>query len=281
MPHTHSSHHAPVSRERLIGPAAAPDLHLMSWNIRRRLARPQLRSADRWAVRAPRLRALLKAERPTVLGVQEALADQAFFVQESLGENYRFVGHGRGACGGGEGNPIMFDSERLELIDWEQTALSATPHKAGSRSWGSACPRIMVQARFSDRVTGSDFMVINTHLDHLSPPARMMAAHTLRRTAEDAASPAVLTGDFNTGSDSRPLRELQSGGALTETWWAAQNHLSEEWDTFANYKAPKATGRRIDWILASSSFRVLSAAVNAAGVWASDHLPVQAVMALR
>lgn len=281
--HASLSQQDPARREPLIGPVDAPDLHVMSWNIRRRVRRPQLRPSDRWSTRATRLQALLEAERPTLLGVQEALADQAFFVQEVLGESYEFIGHGRGAHGLGEGNPIFYDSERLALLDWQQTALSTAPHQPGSRSWGSIYPRVMVACTFEDRVTGSQFLHLNTHFDHLSAYARLMAARTVRRTVEATPLPVVLTGDLNTGAASRPLAELQAGGSLTDTWAMAEQRLSEEWDTLANYKPPKATGRRIDWILASSSLKVLSAAVNGdryAGGWASDHLPVQAVLRL-
>lgn len=275
-PHQDAVRHIPV-----VGPVARTDLHVMSWNIRRRARGLQLRSADRWTTRAPHLQALLEAERPTLLGVQEALADQAFFARTALGENYAVVGRGRGSRGGGEGNPILYDAERLELIDWHQAALSTTPNKPGSRSWGSVYPRIMVHATFADQVEGSRFVHINTHLDHLSPYARLMAARVIHRVVEATTVPIVLTGDLNADAASKPLATLRAGDSLTDTWPAAEQRLTEEWDTCANYKPPKATGRRIDWILASSSFRVASAAVNAgryAGGWASDHLPVQAVL---
>jgi endonuclease/exonuclease/phosphatase family metal-dependent hydrolase len=278
-----SSNDGPTDPALLVGPVTAPDLHVMSWNIRRRNRFPALRSADRWSERAPRLRGLLAAERPTVLGVQEALADQAFFAQASLGAEYRVIGWGRSAAGRGEGTPIVYDSARLEVLDWEQTALSKRPNTPGSRSWGSVYPRIMVAVSFHDRATGLRFLVINTHLDHLSERARLMAARMLRRTITDSSLPAIVTGDLNAGADSKAMRELQSNGLLEDTWTVADRHHSREWDTFANYGLPQVSGRRVDWILASPSFQVESTAVNAegyAGGWASDHLPVQAVMRL-
>jgi endonuclease/exonuclease/phosphatase family metal-dependent hydrolase len=278
-----SSNEEPTGPALLVGPAGAPNLHVMSWNIRRRNRFPALRSADRWSERGPRLRGLLTAERPTVLGVQEALADQAFFAQASLGADYRVIGRGRSAAGQGEGTPIIYDSARLEALDWTQTALSRRPNTPGSRSWGSIYPRIMVAVSFRDRATGLCCLVINTHLDHLSGRARLMAARMLRRTITDSSLPAIVTGDLNAGADSEAMRELQSDGTLAETWTVADCHYSREWDTFANYGLPQARGRRVDWILASPSFQVEGTAVNAeryAGGWASDHLPVQAVMRL-
>ncbi|WP_202912043.1 endonuclease/exonuclease/phosphatase family protein [Nesterenkonia muleiensis] len=279
-----SSPHTPGVRPKpLVGHVGALGLHVMSWNIRRRGTLPSLRPADRWAVRAPGIRALLRAEGPTLLGLQEALADQAFFAQHSLGENYRIIGRGRGARGRGEGTPILYDAERLQLQGWDQRALSKTPRRPGSRSWGSLHPRIMVSATFRDRVTGSHFLAINTHLDHLSARARLMGAHTIGRALAATSFPAVLTGDLNTGAGTKPIQELCSGSTLADTWQAAEHRRSQEWDTFANYQPPRARGRRIDWIFASSPFRVHSAAVNAqryAEGWPSDHLPVHAVISL-
>ncbi|WP_211358981.1 endonuclease/exonuclease/phosphatase family protein [Nesterenkonia populi] len=278
-----ASHHRPGQAEPLIGPAAAPALHVMSWNIRRRADPPFLRTADRWEERAPRLQTLLEAEQPTLLGVQEALADQASFVQSALGEGYLSLGEGRGPRGGGEGNPILYDADRLKVLHWEQAALSTRPHKPGSRSWASIYPRIMVSAIFRDRLTGSQFLAINTHLDHLSPLARLMGARALSRSAQAASAPTLITGDFNARAGSRPLAELQSAGQMADAWTAAEHRLSREWDTYAHYRQPRATGRRVDWILTSPSFRVVDAAINtahAAGGWASDHLPVQATVRL-
>lgn len=274
---------APPEKGHLIGPIAAPALHVMSWNIRRRVTHVIPRAVDRWDRRASRVQELLTAERPTLLGVQEALPDQAWFVRDSLGEGYRWVGHGRNADGRGEGCPIFYDAERLELLDWEQVALSNTPTSAGSASWGNIIPRILVSATFEDRATSRRFLAVNAHLDQLSAHSRLRSARAIRRIVSTSALPTVLTGDLNAGSTSAPLRELLSDGSLAETWGMAQTHDSEEWATFSNYRAPRSGRSRIDWILASPVFRVVRAAINAqrhAGGWASDHLPVQAVMLL-
>lgn len=267
----------------LIGPAAAPALHVMSWNIRRRVRHFIPRAVDRWDHRTPALKGLLQAERPTLLGVQEALPDQAHFVGDALGVGYRRVGHGRAAGGHEEGCPIYYDVERLELLDWEQLALSNRPTHPGSTSWGNILPRILVSATFRDRATSRHFLALNTHLDHLSAGSRLRSARAILAVASQAAMPTVLMGDLNDNSTSAPLRELLAGGLLADTWGMAQRHVTEEWGTFANYKTPRRGRNRLDWILASADFRVDRAAINPqryAGAWASDHLPVQAVLVL-
>lgn len=255
----------------------------MSWNIRRRVRHIIPGAADLWENRAPALRALLRAERPTLLGVQEALPDQVRFVGDSLAAGYRCVGQGRAADGGEEGCPIFYDAERLELLHWKQLALSNQPTLAGSTSWGNFLPRILVSATFRDRVTLRRFQALNTHLDHLSARSRRLSAQAIRYVVSTAAMPTLLTGDMNDGARSAPLGELLIDGLLADTWDMAKRHDSEPWGTFANYKAPRRGGSRLDWILASPDFQVDRAAINTrrpAGTWASDHLPVQAVLVL-
>lgn len=269
--------------EPLIGPVTPPELHIMSWNVRRRVSYPNPRRADRWKARAPRIRALLQHERPTILGAQELLADQAVMVEEALGPDYRFVGHGRGVAHDGEGTPIFYDASRLRLLDWEQRALSSTPDRPASRTWGNIHPRTLVVARFQDPTTAACFAVLNTHLDHISRRSREQSARVIAQRVSSAADPVIVTGDLNSGAGAAPMRMLTHESLLVETWRAAPVHRTDEWDTLANYRVPRRTGRRIDWILASPGLGVDAAAVNArryGGGWGSDHLPVQAKLRL-
>jgi endonuclease/exonuclease/phosphatase family metal-dependent hydrolase len=225
----------------------------------------------------------LRAERPTLLGVQEALPDQARFVHESLGPAYQSVGHGRDKNGRGEACPIYYNAERLELLGWEQAALSNQPTCPGSTSWGNVIPRIMVCATFLDRATSRRFLAVNTHLDHLSWASRLHSARAIRAMAATSTTPSVVTGDLNAGAGSAPLRALLDDGTLADTWNVARHRDSGPWGTFSNYRQPRLDGRRIDWILASQEFGVSRSGINTLrydGGWASDHLPVQAVLVL-
>src|SRR5690606_2237337 len=150
------------------GPVAPPELHVMTYNIRRRGTVSRPGSPDRWATRRPLLARLLALERPTVLGVQEALPEQAEAVLDALGGEYSSIGEGRDARGAGERTAMMWDTRRLELLGWRQRAVSSTPDVPGSRSWGNLVPRTLVDAEFADRATGDRVVVFNTHLDHLS-----------------------------------------------------------------------------------------------------------------
>ena len=270
----------------LIGPVTAPDLHVMTYNIRRRVPGNRPGSPDRWAVRKALVERILTAEQPTLLGVQEALEDQAEFVAEALGPRYRWVGHGRDPSGRGEKCPIYYDAERLELTEWRQRALSSTPEHHGSRSWGNVTRRILVSAEFTDVDTGSRLLVFNTHLDHLSRRSRLHSAHMIVRLARAAlaAEPGtalVVMGDFNTDERSAAHQALTEGGTLRDAWQAAKEQVTPLFGTFSNYRDPRPGGRRIDHILVGGAVETTRVGINAArfdGRAASDHEPVQAVL---
>lgn len=265
----------------LIGPVDGPAIHVMTFNVRRRMNGTSWRRADRWRHRAAAVRALLRTEQPTILGAQEVLPDQAAAMRDALGGRYRFVGRGHGPRGSGEGCPLFFDAERLELVEWEQTALSERSREPGSRSWGNFIPRIAVEARLRDRVTGLAFTAVNTHLDPFSPRSRIRSVEALQ--AMLTRGPAILTGDLNAGEGSRTLRALLADASLRDAWTAAEQRVTASVGTFANYRAPRPDRPRIDWIVVTADVAVQRAAINDfrhEEVWPSDHLPVQAVVTL-
>ncbi|MFB8892492.1 endonuclease/exonuclease/phosphatase family protein [Microbacterium plantarum] len=258
------------------------DLHVATWNIRRRIDGPTWPPNDRWSVRGRRLATVLHADPPAILGTQEAMPDQADLVRASLGTTYRFIGHGRGADGRGEGCPIFFDSERLELTDYEQLALSETPEVAGSMSWGNPVPRVVVRAAFRDRVTGSDLTVLNTHLDVFSARSRLRSAWLLHDLAAETTGPVVVMGDMNAGPGSAPLAALFSGD-LVDAWHTARVRTTPLWDTYGGYHPPRVRKGPIDWIAVDRRTRVMRAAVDTRtidGAAPSDHLGMHILLRL-
>lgn len=271
----------PPRGSALIGPVEAPGLHVMTYNIRRRGPELLPRSPDLWRRRQPLLKRLLAAEQPALVGVQEALFRQARFVHQALGKHYRSIGYGREKNKGGEGCPIFYDSRRLQVIDWRQTALSDTPTVPGSTSWGNRTPRVVVEAIFLDLATGLQFQAVNTHLDHKSRTSRLRSADTLRNIVQSSPHPTIMTGDFNTDADTHPYDALTGHGLLVDTWNTTEERLTRAWGTFPNYGPPKHDRKRIDWILATPGITTVKAGINVTryeGGWPSDHAPVQAVV---
>jgi endonuclease/exonuclease/phosphatase family metal-dependent hydrolase len=272
----------------LIGRVAAPDVHVMSFNIRRRVPGTRPSSPDRWATRRSLVKRVLAAEQPTILGVQEALADQVHVIAEGLGSHYRWVGVGRDPSGRGERCPIFYDADRLELTAWRQRALSATPDLLGSRtrSWGNLTRRILVSAGFVDRITGARVVAYNTHLDHLSWRSRLHSARLIVDLVEasqdaDPEAAIVVTGDFNANERSAVHRGLTADGVLRDAWDAAAEQVTPQWGTYSGYRRLRRGGPRIDLVLVGRGTEVARVGINATrfdGRAASDHEPVQAVV---
>jgi endonuclease/exonuclease/phosphatase family metal-dependent hydrolase len=255
----------------------------MSFNIRRRMPTLYPVMADRWTHREPIIKQFLEDEQPAIIGVQEALPDQAKFVGRALGDRYRFIGFGREKEGRGEGTPIFYDRERVRLIDWVQSALSDTPDIPGSTTWGNRTPRVIVDATFVDVATNVPFHFINTHFDNRSRNSRLKSAVRLREVALATGLPTIITGDFNCDDSTEPHQVLLGDEQLVDTWSHVDARLTESWGTFLDYKPPVREHKRIDWILTTPSVSVEKVGINTTRYkkgWPSDHAAVQAVVRL-
>ncbi|SEB80247.1 Metal-dependent hydrolase, endonuclease/exonuclease/phosphatase family [Microbacterium hydrocarbonoxydans] len=255
----------------------------MSFNLRRAMDGRLLPRRERWSVRSPAVGAVLHTELPTVLGLQEALPRSVRVVMDALGPQQRVIGHGRGRAGRGEGTPLVYDAERLDMEFWEQRALSDHPDVPGSRTWGNLIPRTLVRAGFRDTATGQRFVVINTHLDPFSARSRRRSAEAIARLTAASELPVIVLGDFNADLGATSLRPLFAAGAVSDSWVSAQRRLTPEWGSFVGGHGPRLRGRRIDGVLTTRDVSVRAIGLNTRtmdGIRPSDHLPVQALVRL-
>lgn len=265
--------HAPI------GPAPADRLHVMTYNLRFPADDP----GHYWHERRPAMAALLNRERPTVIGTQEGRHRQLRDIAADLGPGYTWLGVGREGGSHGEFAAVFHDTGRLDTLEYFDLWLSDTPNVIGSTTWGNRTPRMATWVRFADRLSGRQFVIINTHLDNHVEYARRRGAELL---AEAVAAfgdlPTVVTGDFNSAAETGdPYTRLVSETTLTDAWLAAERQLTPAYGTFGDYREPTVGGRRIDWILTSPHFTAELAAINPSqvdGRYPSDHLPVQALL---
>lgn len=266
-----------------IGPVQDDQLHVMSCNIRLDLSRDHTRrgDADHWPERAPILAALLGAETPDILGVQEALFRQLPVIDQAL-PHHRLVGYGKDGGSRNQHCGIYCDTRRLEVLDWDQLWLSDTPRVIGSTSWGNVNPRIVTWARLRDRRQGTEFVHINTHFDHRPENARSKSAAAVLDLVdgEFADLPVMITGDFNAPAELSPAyRTPVDPGGLRDSWLVTEQQMTPAWGTFADYADPVPGGDRIDWLLVTAGpgrqVRVCQVAINnfrSDGRYPSDHL---------
>lgn len=222
-----------------------------------------------------------------IVGLQEVVAEQLDQIREDTPE---FDWYGVGRDDGrraGEACPIGWRRERFDADERGTFWLSPTPDQVGSLGWDAALPRIASWVRLRDRQSGLQLLAVNTHFDHRGAEAREQSARLIREwvTKHQADTPVVVTGDLNATLNSPPLRQLLSNAPDGTRLLNARDVCSvpdpgpnSTWNGFREIQP----GRRIDFVIVSEGLKVSSVETlnpkTAAGRFASDHLPVRAVV---
>lgn len=257
----------------------SPPLRVMTFNIRYGTASD---GENAWAQRSGRLFNVVAAERPDVLGVQEALRFQLDELHDRFPE-FAEIGVGRDdGKTAGEYAAIFYRTDRLAVDTSGTFWLSDTPEVPGSVSWGNHVTRICTWALLTDRRTGTRLAAFNLHLDHESQPARERGAELVMRRMPAIAGdlPTILTGDFNAGEDNPAVATVLHAG-MRDTFRAL--HPDARWVGTFNGFTGDSTGPKIDYVFVGPTWEILDAAIGRSrpgGRDASDHFPVTAVLRL-
>ena len=263
----------------------ADDLRVMSYNVR---IGPADDGEDSWENRKAFLGRTAQDFDPDLLGTQETWDFQAKYLLAQLpGRTY--VGWPREPdTDNTEQCALLYRTARFEEKDNGQFWLSETPKVTGSKSWDSAYVRIVTWVELRDqRRPGTRLFFFNTHFDNRGSEARLQSARMLRERLRklEPSDAWVVTGDFNCGEDSPPYRELIGAEGLTvvDSYRAVHPTREEEEGTGHRFTG-RRSGPRIDWILHSTHFDTVSAAIDRTekdGRFPSDHFPVTAVLRWR
>ena len=256
-------------------------IRVMTFNVRYADTIPP----NAWSTRRALVRDVIARASPDLIGTQEGLYQQ---VKDVAGDfpDYDWIGLGREGGSRGEFMAVFYRASRFEPLDYDHYWLSATPGEIGSRSWGNTIPRMVTWVRFRDVASGRELVLINTHLDHQSQPARDSSAALIARRSRrwDEQVPVILTGDFNAAAGDNTVYALLTGEAgFADTWMLAGGA-----DTLGTYHAYRGLAaargvRRIDWILVRGPVTTLSTAILTdewSGRYPSDHFPVVATLRL-
>lgn len=236
-----------------------------------------------WNNRSQSVAHLFQQYRPAVAATQEGKLHMLNDLQDRL-EAYSWIGTDRYAGTNDEFCSIFYRNDVLTCLESGQFWLSEEPDKAGSTSWNSDFPRFCTWARFQFRQESEqEFIVYNTHLDHISQQARERGMELiLGQITQDQAKlklSVILTGDFNATPDNPVLHLLNRQSSATPLRLlenAYRSMATAPGKTFHGFAGGNA-GEPIDYIFCSGEIIIQETFIDRSepsGVYQSDHYPV-------
>ena len=265
------------NKEAVAMQPAGDKITMMSCNVR--CLTPLDLGKKSWFYRADLLLSDIADQRPGIIGFQEATRWQYDYLVDVL-TGYDSVIDYRDKSLMSEGCPIFYNEALYALKDKGSFWLSETP-EVMSKDWGSQCYRICSYVILTEKVSGRDFVVFNTHLDHVSDEARIKGiAVVLDKIAQFGGLPSVIMGDFNALEGSKTY--LSAIEYFLDAQYAAAETM--EGHTYQNWGNPDKF-KRLDYFMVSKSgfgverYWVVQPIHD--GIYASDHCPIVLQLTLR
>jgi len=246
------------------------EIRIMNYNVR--CLSPLDLGQKNWFYRADLLIDSIETAAPNIIGFQEVTSWQYDYLVETL-QGFDSIITYREDTINAEGCPIFYNTTLYTLIDKGSFWLSETP-EVMSKDWGAAHYRICSYVILKEKATEKEFVVFNTHLDHVSDEARIKGIQVvLDKIKEFGGLPAVLMGDLNAEESSETYKSATE--AFLDAKYETENTMKS--CTYQNWG--EALDREcIDYVMISpESFEVLSYEVIQAvydGVYTSDHFPL-------
>jgi endonuclease/exonuclease/phosphatase family metal-dependent hydrolase len=250
----------------------ASPINIITYNIRLNVASDGINA---WPNRKDNVKALVKFHDADILCVQEALPEQFDALLEN--SNFDVVGVGReDGKRKGEFSAVYFDKDRFTKKDGGTFWLSETPN-VPSKGWDAALNRVCSWVRLYDKSNKKEFLVFNTHYDHVGVKARIESAKLIKQKIQEIAPklPVVFTGDLNVTPETEAIATIKS--FLTDAKEITQEPAYGPEGTFNAFDFNSDLKNRIDYIFVNKGFKVQKFAVLSDSKnkrYPSDHLPV-------
>ncbi|KLT66487.1 endonuclease/exonuclease/phosphatase family protein [Pedobacter sp. BMA] len=260
-----------ISTVALAQKKGAP-INIISYNIRLNVASDGINA---WPNRKDDVKALVKFHDADILCVQEALPEQFDALLEK--SNFDVVGVGReDGKRKGEFSAVYFNKDRFTKKDGGTFWLSTTPD-VPSKGWDAALNRVCSWVRLFDKTNKKDFLVFNTHYDHIGVQARIESAKLLKQKIQQIAPtlPVVFTGDLNVTPDTEAIATIKS--FLSDAKEVSEEPAYGPTGTFNAFNFNSDLKDKIDYIFVNKGFKVQKFAVLSDSKnkrYPSDHLPV-------
>ncbi|MCL6621855.1 MAG: endonuclease/exonuclease/phosphatase family protein [Syntrophobacterales bacterium] len=246
-------------------------MRVMTFNLR--FANPA-DGPNRWEYRKELVVEVILAHGPDLLATQEGTVPQLDYLAAHLPGYLPLIAH-REVDVTCQYPTIFYRSAAVIAQESDEFWLSLTPRIHRSLSWDSAFPRMVTFGLFRERGRELEFLFLDTHLDHISPEARLMGSRMIREHFFPLGRPLILAGDFNEPPDAPVYRELTGPGSpLVDSWRVL--HAPGDDPTTQHQFDGQPRGSRIDWILVSPPFQVTGVWIlhdHQDGRYPSDHFP--------
>lgn len=254
------------------------EIKIMSYNIR--CHAPDDFGHKNWFYRADLVIDTIEEAQPGIIGFQEVNSWQYDYLCETMPVYDSIITYRDNIPVYSEGCPVFYRTDLYTLIDKGSFWLSETPDVM-SKDWGAACYRICSYVILKDNTTEKEFVVFNTHLDHISDEARINGINVvLDKIKEFDSIPAVLMGDLNAEEDSETY--ISTTSFFYDTKYQTENTM-----TSCTYQCWGEELDRdcIDYIMVSKndfkvkSYKVITDTYN--GDYTSDHFPLTATLSFK
>ncbi|MGN0468035.1 MAG: endonuclease/exonuclease/phosphatase family protein [Acutalibacteraceae bacterium] len=231
-----------------------------------------------WFYRADLIIKNIEKETPDIIGFQECTKLHYSYLCDRL-EGYDSILTYRDDSAFSEACPIFYRSSKYELIDKNSFWLSETPEEM-SIDWGSACYRICSYVILKEKESEKQFVVFNTHLDHVSDEARIKGIGVILEKIDQFGSlPSMIMGDFNAEEDSETYKSVTEN--FLDVKYQTKNTMTS--CTYQNY-GQELNRNCIDYLVISkkgftvNSYKVVTDTYD--GVYPSDHFPLSVSLTL-
>lgn len=231
---------------------------------------------NHWLNRRDFLVRTIQKHRPHLLGTQEGKPLMLEFLSANL-EGYQLSADSRIWEDQCQYPTLYYLVDHFASVEHSEFWLSETPEVHMSKSWDSAFPRMISHSLLKMKHSGRQIWVSVTHLDHISEQARIQGAKMISAWAVERKDPILLLGDFNDLPGSEVHQTLREPlGPFNDSWQMMGKAEDQQSYTHHGFTGVPTKGR-IDWILATSEFRILDVSVvrdHKTGRYPSDHFPL-------
>ncbi len=255
----------------------ANDIKIMSYNIR--CHAPNDFGHKNWFYRADLVVDTIEKEQPGVIGFQEVNSWQYDYLCDTMPMYDSIITYRDDTPVYSEGCPVFYRTDLYTLVNKGSFWLSETP-EVMSKDWGAACYRICSYVILKENATNKEFVVFNTHLDHISDEARINGINVVLDKIKDFGSiPAILIGDLNAEEDSETYKSATE--SFSDSKYQTENTMTS--CTYQNW-GTELDRECIDYIMVSkddfkvNSYKVITDTYD--GTYTSDHFPLIASLTL-